>query len=407
MSSANSALENSVIGDAALPETARGDIVELRQDGNTVIVRWRDDHCSRFHYIWLRDNCRCAACGDPVRGEKRLRVVDIPAAVKPRSIQLDHAGRLDVTWQSDGHKSRYESGWLRRHCYSVSERERRRRRPVLWDGVIMRQLPGMDYGAVLSDAAGRLRLLDHLRDYGICLVRDVPPRPGELESFSSSFGPMAETDAGAVFEIVVQHEEASHSVANLTRDLMPHTDDSYRETVPGVIFFHCLDVADDESGRSIFVDGFQIAEVLRREAPSAFDLLTRYAAPFRRRTGNIDMEACGPLIKVADDGRVTGVRINNLFAAPFALPEAVVEPYYMAYRQLMRLYMDRRYWITERLRSGDLMIFDNHRLLHGRTAISGHNLRRHLRYCSVARDYLYSVDNRVRRSDPSVFRSGG
>jgi len=378
-------------------ETTRHETTDIQEDNTKLLVRWGDQHRSTFHYIWLRDNCTCPACGDPVRGEKRIRIVDIPTTVKPQSVQLDKTNQINVVWQSDGHRSRYESQWLRRHCNSVSERQRRRQ-PVLWNSDIARNLPEIDHETVLTNSAGRLQLLEHLRDYGICFVRNVPPRPGELESFSSSFGPMVETEVGKVFEIVVQPEDMSKSVANLTRELMPHTDDSYRETFPGIVFFHCLSGAEDRSGQSIFVDGFQIAEVLRQQTPEAFDLLTRYPVPFRKHAGDaVDMEARRPLINAEYDGRVTGICINNLFAAPLDLPEAIVEPYYRAYRKLMQIYTDRKYWLTAGLRSGDLVLFDNHRLLHGRTAISSQNLCRHIRYCSVARDYLYSQLRRLAR----------
>lgn len=141
----------------------------------------------------------------------------------------------------------------------------------------------------------------------------------------------------------------------------------------------------------MFVDGFKIAEVLREQDPDAFDLLTRYEVCFRKDDGDqIHMEAYSPIITVDHHGNVTNVHINNLFAAPFDLPEEIVEPFYMALRRLTQLYTDSNYWLTIGLRPGDLVVFDNHRLLHGRTAIGTQNLHRHLRHCYVERDYLYS-----------------
>ena len=50
-----------------------------------------------------------------------------------------------------------------------------------------------------------------------------------------------------------------------------------------------------------------------------------------------------------------------------------------------------RYCLKQGLQPGDLVMFDNHRVLHGRTAIGRQNKRRHLRYCSVDRDYFRSL----------------
>ncbi|MDH3279815.1 MAG: DUF971 domain-containing protein [Gammaproteobacteria bacterium] len=33
-------------------------------------VHWKDGHTSHFHYVWLRDNCNCTACGDKSGGHR-------------------------------------------------------------------------------------------------------------------------------------------------------------------------------------------------------------------------------------------------------------------------------------------------------------------------------------------------
>lgn len=367
------------------------EISKVRQDQRKIFLDWTDGHRSTFHYIWLRDNCDCSACGDPRHGEKRFRIVDVPVDIEPLSVRHDRGNALEILWKPDGHRSIYDPRWLRQHCYSAREREHRQHRPILWDSKTVTSLPQIAYEEVLAGDAGRLQLLKHLTDCGICLVRNVPPQKGELESFAQSFGPIFETNYGSVFEIVVNQEESEKSVANSRRDLIPHTDDAYQFAPPGVIFFHCLMANDDGSGRSIFVDGFQIAEVLRQEDSEAFELLCRYEVPFRKYySDSIDMQFSSPVFGLDSDGNLREVRISNLFPAPFDLPEEIVEPFYKAYRKLMQLYTDSSFWLQYCLQPGDLVMFDNHRVLHGRTAIGMQNQTRHLRYCSVDRDYFYS-----------------
>ncbi|NEQ16770.1 MAG: gamma-butyrobetaine hydroxylase, partial [Moorea sp. SIO3E2] len=206
-----------------------------------------------------------------------------------------------------------------------------------------------------------------------------------------SFGPLLETNYGRVFEIVVDPEESQKSVANSQINLIPHTDDAYQYAPPGIIFFHCLMANNDGSGQSTFVDGFQIAEVLRQEDREAFDLLCRYEVPFRKYYSNrIDMRFSSPVFCLDSGGNLKEVRISNLFPAPLDLPEEIIEPFYAAYRKLMQLYTHPKYCLKQGLQPGDLVMFDNHRILHGRNAIGIQNQRRHLRYCSVDRDYFQS-----------------
>jgi len=366
-------------------------ISKVQQDQRKLFVYWADDHCSQFHYLWLRDNCYCPKCGDPRHGEKHLRIVDIPLDIKPLSVHWDSGNALEIVWKPDEHKSIYNAQWLRQHCYSATERENRQHRSILWDSNIVTNLPEIAYEEVQTGDAGRLQLLKYLRDYGICFVRNVAPKTGELESFAQSFGPLLETNYGRIFEIVVDPEESQKSVANSQVNLIPHTDDAYQYAPPGIIFFHCLMANKDGSGQSIFVDGFQIAEMLRQEDREAFELLCRYEVPFRKYyRDRIDMRFSSPVFCLDSDGNLQDVRISNLFPAPLDLPEEVIEPFYAAYRKLMQLYTDPRYYLQQGLQPGDLVMFDNHRVLHGRTAIGVQNQRRHLRYCSVDCDYFYS-----------------
>jgi gamma-butyrobetaine dioxygenase len=50
-----------------------------------------------------------------------------------------------------------------------------------------------------------------------------------------------------------------------------------------------------------------------------------------------------------------------------------------------------------RLRDGDLVVFDNQRTLHGRTAFSSARHPRHLRGCYLTRDSVYSEAALLRR----------
>lgn len=374
-------------------QVQQNQISKVQTDQKKLFVYWADGYKSTFHYIWLRDNCYCSICGDPRHGEKRFQIVDVPVDLEPLSVDWDHDSTLEISWKPDGHKSIYDTRWLRQHCYSATERERRQHHPILWDSQIVTSPPQIAYEAVQSGDLDRLQLLEHLRDYGICFVGNVPPETATLDFFAQSFGPLLETNYGRVFEIVVDRKSSQKSIANSQKNLIPHTDDAYQSAPPGIIFFHCLMANNDGGGQSTFVDGFQIAEVLRQEDREAFDLLCRYEVSFRKHyQDRIDMRFKSPVFCLDSDGNVQQVRISNLFPAPLDLPEAVMEPFYAAYRKLMQLYTDPKYCLKQGLQPGDLVMFDNRRILHGRTAIAIQNQRRYLRYCSVDRDYFHSQE---------------
>ena len=64
--------------------------------------------------------------------------------------------------------------------------------------------------------------------------------------------------------------------------------------------------------------------------------------------------------------------------------------FYAAYRHFGELLREPRFQIRTRLGDGDLVVFDNQRILHGRTGFASAKHPRHLRGCYLTRDSVYS-----------------
>ena len=76
---------------------------------------------------------------------------------------------------------------------------------------------------------------------------------------------------------------------------------------------------------------------------------------------------------------------------PLDLPEAEIEPAYRALRAFSKdLYAAKR--IFERLlQPGDLVVFDNHRVLHARRAFDPEAGERHIQQVSIDREEFHNV----------------
>jgi gamma-butyrobetaine dioxygenase len=53
---------------------------------------------------WLRDNCPCALCRDPVSGQRLLHITDIPADVAVAGTRVS-ADSVEVVFHPDGHRA--------------------------------------------------------------------------------------------------------------------------------------------------------------------------------------------------------------------------------------------------------------------------------------------------------------
>lgn len=353
-----------------------------------LVIQWKDGHRSVFHYVWLRDNCFCDECGRNNTQTRTLRFPALPTDVSPQTVSLDERGDLSILWLGDGHRSVYSLSWLRAHCYSKQERSRRRLKPILWEKTLIDRFPEMTYREALSGARSQLAMLHLLRDYGFLLLRGVPTTPDEVLSVAALLGYPRETYYGQIFDILAVAE--SDQLSSTTLSILPHTDEGWRSVPMGVILFHCLEAAAS-GGETILIDGFRVSEALREKNPRAFDQLSRTSWRFHRHNrGEYNLEYEAKIISVDQDSNVVGFRFPFRFRTPLDIAEDEIEPTYAATKSLVSHIFDEDYWLRFALQPGDVLVFDNHRVLHGRTAFSG---QRHFRYCYVDRDDFH---NRLR-----------
>jgi gamma-butyrobetaine dioxygenase len=233
---------------------------------------------------------------------------------------------------------------------------------------------------------------------GIAFLGDVPRNENGILDAAALLGRVAETNYGLVFDVrsVAQPENLAYSDLGLGL----HTDNPYREPVPGFQLLHTL-VASPDGGESLFADGFAIAEHLRANSPQAFAILTQTPVPFLYRSKDAELYAERPLIQLSCCGEVSAVHYNNRSIAPIRLAAREVRSFYRAYRRFAALLRDPRFHLQCKLRDADLVAFDNQRILHGRTAFSSGRHPRHLRGCYLTRDSVYSEAALLRRELPA------
>lgn len=352
-----------------------------------VQVRWADDRLSPFHHQWLRDNCPCAQCVYSVTREQLVEIIDVPEDLDCLAARIDSQGCLCLDW-SDGHQSRFDPGWLRAHAYDRQSREERRTNKAqsqLWDSHL--QLPVFDYQSLMDDPKALLQWLLALRDTGLTQVRGAPTEPGSLALIARRISFIRESNFGVLFN--VQSKADADSNAYTAFNLPLHSDLPTRELQPGLQFLHCL-VNDAVGGESIFVDGFAIADALRREDPEAFLTLCETPVEFRNKDRHSDYRCLAPIIALNALGRVAEIRMANFLRGPFDTSVQHMPRLYQAYRRFIAMTREARFRVIRRLDPGQLWCFDNRRTLHARNAFDPSSGARHFQGCYIDRDELLS-----------------
>ena len=232
-------------------------------------------------------------------------------------------------------------------------------------------------------------LLGAVNFYGIGLAHGLDRAPEEVVRFTERFGFVRETNYGRLFDVVAEPDPVN--LAYTPRGLALHTDNPYRDPVPTLQVLHCLN-ASAAGGATRFGDGFNAAERLRADSPEAFAVLAAHEVGFRSHDRTCDLRASGKIIDVDVDaaGTVVGVRVNHRSMEPPILHSDVLPHFYAAYRRFCELLAEPGASIELTLSEGDVVVFDNRRVLHGRSAYPATE-RRHLQGCYADIDAVRSA----------------
>ncbi len=358
-------------------------IETLSYNDSVLLVQWDDGVESRFHHLWLRDNC--PQLRHTTTKHRVVETSELPADPKPESALLTPTGDVTIRWAYDGHESTFSSGWLRDHDYSngvTHERSGVR----LWKSDIGSDLPTASYPKLLNDSSVRISFLEAFVASGLGVLHDVPCEPGTVLQVAAELGEIRSTSWGTVFDVISM--EDANSVAYTNLPLVVHTDEGYRDPAPTVQLQHFLR-SDASGGESTLTDGFAVAEAMRAEYPAQFALLANTMLDFHFADNTAEHRATAPVISLNPDDTIRAIRFSNHSALPFLLPFDQMGPFYDAYRTFGRLRESAEFQLRLQMGAGDLYIVDNHRVMHGRTGFSSGGAR-HLQSCYIERDELIS-----------------
>ncbi len=328
---------------------------------------------------WLRDSV-----GDGVAAGEAQRRFDpaglsAPAGIAQATFADDET--LVVTFAAEAGECRVPLAWLRR-CFDRPVGGTRRR---LWDSDLQGALPRYDLATVRADAAACRGWLGAVAEFGFALLSGVGCEADTVRDVAGLFGHVRRTNYRQIFDVV--SEAAPDNLANSALSLSLHTDNPYREPVPGLQLLHCLE-ASEEGGETLLCDGFNAAERLRREHPADFARLCRTDVDYRYVAPGVDLRARRPMIRLDAGGRVVAVAHNSRSRGPLDPSEGETAGFYSAYRRFVRLLHAEDALVRFRLAPGELVIMDNERVLHGRGAFAGG--RRRLQGCYADKDALES-----------------
>ncbi|MDF1775051.1 MAG: TauD/TfdA family dioxygenase [Rhizobiaceae bacterium] len=354
-------------------------ICDLSVRTDTLVVTWADNSSTPFPTIWLRDNCPSGL--HPQTHERLLDLLALDVSPVLLSAHLD--GDNVVLGFDDDHVSHMPVALLSAHRPGQPAADAAAITPQLWRADMIADVV-LRYPAapILLDDECLNAWMQATATFGISIVEQLEGRISAGVDVARRIGFLRQTNFGTTFEVI--NKPDPNNLAYTSVALPLHTDLPNQEVPPGYQFLHCL-ANEARGGGSLFADGFAMAQDLRAEDPQAFGLLCDVPVPFRFHDGDADIRVREPVITLDNSGAVIEIRYNAHLAGVFDMAPEIMPAYYRAYRAFMAKTRDPKYRLMLKLKGGEMVVFDNRRILHGRDSFDPSTGFRHLHGCYVDR----------------------
>jgi gamma-butyrobetaine dioxygenase len=222
---------------------------------------------------------------------------------------------------------------------------------------------------------------------GFVRLSRAPAVAGEIETAVKAFGVVRETNYGRLFDVKTKLTVAN--LADTALALAPHTDNPYRLAPPEIQVLHCLSRAG-RGGQSLLVDGAAAVDALKAEAPADYDLLSRIPARFAWADGETFLDCDAPVIGPDH------IRFNPRSFQAVCAEGLAREAWQAAYDRFAERLLAPQACHTFDMAAGDMVLMDNRRVLHGRTAFdAAGDIVRHLQGGYADMDGVYSTLRRL------------
>ena len=253
---------------------------------------------------------------------------------------------------------------------------------IKWDSSL-KEVKNFKYQENFFESKEMYDLLISFYKYGFVIIKDIPTYDNFIVKFANSIGSVRRTNFGEYFN--VKSKQDPNDLAYTSLALAPHTDNPYRKPVPCIQLLHCIE-SKVTGGFSTIVDGYTVTEDLKKENFDFYKILSEIKVRFRFIDKEIVLEDWSELIKLDENKEFKQVRFSPRLDYVPMLEKGKLDLYYKARKKLSEMYNSDNYRIEFKLSPKDLIMMDNHRLLHGRTAYETKEGNRFLQGCYIDYD---------------------
>jgi len=371
-------------------------ISKIEKNSSYLKVIWNDGEESKFNYMWLRDNCPTAH--DKDSRHRMFNILNVSKDINPKKYNINKEGKLEIEWSEGNHTSYFDQKWLRDNCYTIKNKKKFVSPYHLWDSSLEKDLQSIkiEHDEIISSDEGLIKWLALLHHKGIAIVTNAPTEKKSAFPVLNRISHTRETFFNTPFEVI--NIPKPNNSAYTAHALRNHMDLPWFELPPGYQFLHCL-VNNSTGGNSSAIDGFAVAEYLRKNEEEIFETLTTIPLKFRDKdyTQKSHRSFHAPAVSLTKDNDFHDIRFSVATMDALDCHPDVMDKVYKAHHRFGNLLHDEKFQINFRLEPGDIFSFNNRRVLHGRTEFDPNSGHRHLQGYYMDRDEIIGRLNYLKK----------
>jgi len=315
--------------------------------------------------IWLRDHARDEENWDKRSNQRKTFTATLDFKLKIKSAEiLDNGKCIKIIWPDLEKPVTYSHEFLFNNSLNNKSKINSLK---LWKENDLDDQIYIDFDTVQSNE-GYKKFLKNLYQYGFSVVQNCKTEMSSVENIVNKIGYVRNSIFGGLWSFESNEDKADSAYTQ--EELRPHTDATYSNDAPGLQLLLCCEYKA-KGGDSIMVDGFKIAEIIKKDNKELFDILSTINVKGSYIGDGVFLEAERPIFNLNSKKELFQVSFNNYDRAPFRFEKDLTIKFYEAIRTFDLMANSKEYQWRHILKQGELLIFNNWRVLHGRGSFDG------------------------------------
>ena len=318
-----------------------------------------------FLNIWLRDHARDEDSWDHRSNQRKIYTAKLdPKLHIKKAILKDNGKSVDILWSDLKKPINYSSNFF---LENSNKSQKINNNIKIWDKKDIGEEIYTDFQNTITND-GFKEFLEKLYKFGFVVIQNCKTEMSSVEKIANKIGYVRESIFGGLWSFESNNDMADSAYTQ--DELRPHTDSTYSNDAPGLQLLLCCHYKAT-GGESIMVDGFKIAEKIYKENKDLYTLLSEIEVTGQYIGDGVFLEAKRPIFKLNSNKELVQVSFNNYDRAAFRMDDEKTLKFYDAIREFDLIANNREYQWRHILKPGELLIFNNWRILHGRGSFKG------------------------------------